>query len=156
MGKLGWFISKTWTATSPPCEGEPAGTQKKDWGSLMCTTILVRAVHTKARQALNVRSLHKCRLGKNWREKSGSSCHAVTGSWTLATGIIFQHVIQTATTSLCLSLTTKPKMHFQVQRSLRQFELFFSAGNVWCQLGLHIVTRYLKTHNWDRTDQSTS
>ena len=28
MGKLGWFTSKTLTATSPPREGEPAGTAK--------------------------------------------------------------------------------------------------------------------------------
>ena len=25
MGKLGWFMSKTSTATSPPREGEPVG-----------------------------------------------------------------------------------------------------------------------------------
>ncbi|WP_419585540.1 hypothetical protein, partial [Thiolapillus sp.] len=29
MGKLGWFISKTSTATAPPREGEPAGTTKQ-------------------------------------------------------------------------------------------------------------------------------
>ena len=27
VGKLGWFMSKTYTATSPPREGEPVGTQ---------------------------------------------------------------------------------------------------------------------------------
>ena len=27
VGKLGWFMSKTYTATSPPREGEPAGIQ---------------------------------------------------------------------------------------------------------------------------------
>ena len=26
MGKLGWFMSLTYTVTSPPCEGEPSGT----------------------------------------------------------------------------------------------------------------------------------
>ena len=26
MGKLGWFVSRTQTFTSPPREGEPAGT----------------------------------------------------------------------------------------------------------------------------------
>ena len=26
VGKLGWFMSKAQTATSPPREGEPAGT----------------------------------------------------------------------------------------------------------------------------------
>ena len=26
VGKLGWFVSKTSTSTSPPREGEPAGT----------------------------------------------------------------------------------------------------------------------------------
>ena len=29
VGKLGWFMSKTKTATSPPREGEPAGTYLK-------------------------------------------------------------------------------------------------------------------------------
>ena len=29
MGNLGWFMSKTQTATSPPREGEPAGTRRK-------------------------------------------------------------------------------------------------------------------------------
>ena len=29
VGKLGWFISKTSTATAPPREGEPAGTTKQ-------------------------------------------------------------------------------------------------------------------------------
>ena len=28
MGKLGWFMSKTSTATSPPHEGEPYGTKE--------------------------------------------------------------------------------------------------------------------------------
>ena len=27
VGKLGWFISRTQTLTSPPREGEPAGTR---------------------------------------------------------------------------------------------------------------------------------
>ena len=29
VGNLGWFMSKTLTATSPPREGEPAGTGLK-------------------------------------------------------------------------------------------------------------------------------
>ena len=28
VGKLGWFMSVTWTVTSPPREGEPAGANK--------------------------------------------------------------------------------------------------------------------------------
>ena len=35
MGKLGWFMSKTRTATSPPSEGEPAGTRKEDYRELV-------------------------------------------------------------------------------------------------------------------------
>ena len=35
VGKLGWFMSKTWTATSPPREGEPVGTTK--WYSIGIT-----------------------------------------------------------------------------------------------------------------------
>ena len=30
MGKLGWFMSKTSTLTSPPREGGPAGTEIKE------------------------------------------------------------------------------------------------------------------------------
>ena len=30
VGKLGWFVSKTSTAASPPREGEPAGTTKTE------------------------------------------------------------------------------------------------------------------------------
>ena len=30
MGKLGWFMSETETATSPPREGEPVGTSEED------------------------------------------------------------------------------------------------------------------------------
>ena len=29
VGKLGWFMSKTQTLTSPPREGEPAGTERE-------------------------------------------------------------------------------------------------------------------------------
>ena len=29
VGKLGWFVSKTSTGTSPPREGEPVGTERK-------------------------------------------------------------------------------------------------------------------------------
>ena len=29
VGKLGWFMSKTQTATSPPREGEPAATRTR-------------------------------------------------------------------------------------------------------------------------------
>ena len=28
MGKLGWFMSKTYTVTSPPREAEPVGTNR--------------------------------------------------------------------------------------------------------------------------------
>ena len=31
VGKLGWFMLKTSTVTSPPSEGEPAGTFDKYW-----------------------------------------------------------------------------------------------------------------------------
>ena len=48
MGKLGWFMSKTETTTSPPREGRPAGTEdvgphalltgaKTGWSCALCT-----------------------------------------------------------------------------------------------------------------------
>ena len=30
MGKLGWCMSKTKTATYPPCEGDPVGTRQRE------------------------------------------------------------------------------------------------------------------------------
>ena len=46
-GKVGWFMSKTYTASSPPHEGEPAGTveTKQKIYIYIYTYILLSLIH---------------------------------------------------------------------------------------------------------------